>query len=38
MKGKYVGKNNPFYGRHHTEETKQKIRLARLKNKVNNEE
>lgn len=26
-----VGKMNPFYGRHHTEETKQKIREARKK-------
>lgn len=25
MKDKYKGKNNPFYGKHHTEETKKKI-------------
>lgn len=32
-KGKFKGKNNPMYGKHfrHTEETKQKIREARLK-------
>lgn len=26
LKGKYVGENSPFYGKHHTEETKQKLR------------
>jgi hypothetical protein len=26
LKGKYVGENSPFYGKHHTEETKQKMR------------
>lgn len=28
LKGKQVGKANPFYGKHHTEETKRKISLA----------
>ena len=27
-KGKYVGEKNPFYGKHHTEETKNKIRQS----------
>lgn len=30
-KGKYVGTKNPFYGRKHTEETKEKIRKSRGK-------
>ena len=25
MKGKFAGKNNPFFGRHHTEETRRKL-------------
>lgn len=29
LKGKYVGNKNPFYGKHHTEETKKKIRDSR---------
>ena len=29
MSGNFVGKNNPFYGKKHTEETKQKIREKR---------
>ena len=32
-KGKQRGKNNPFYGKHHTDEVKQKIRETRLKTK-----
>lgn len=28
--GKYNGKNNPFYGRKHTNETKEKIRLSKI--------
>lgn len=27
--GKYKGEDNPFYGRHHTEESKEKMRLSR---------
>lgn len=30
-KGKYTGENNPFYGKHHTEATKNKIRNAHSK-------
>jgi group I intron endonuclease len=29
-KGKFQGNNNPFYGKHHTEEAKDKIRQSRL--------
>lgn len=30
MKGVFAKENNPFYGHHHTEETKEKLRQARL--------
>ena len=33
----YLGKNNPFYGKSHSEETKEKIRQARLGKKLSNE-
>ena len=33
LKGKYIGEKNPLYGRHHTEETKQKMRES-SKNKT----
>lgn len=36
LKGKYTGKNNPFYGKHHTEETKQKISETKKAKKDNN--
>lgn len=29
MKGKYLGEQNPFYGKHHSEQTKQKMSEAR---------
>ena len=29
MSNKFSGENNPFYGKHHTEETKKKISEAR---------
>ena len=35
-KGKQVGEDNPFYGKHHTEESKQKMRI-KLKEKYANE-
>lgn len=31
MKGRYNGKNNPFYGKKHTNETKQKMRNNKTK-------
>lgn len=34
----YAGENNPFYGRHHSEETKNKIRTTILNTKYNNPE
>jgi len=36
-KGMYLGKNNPFYGKTHSEETKEKIRQARLGKKLSKE-
>ena len=33
MRRTYKGKNNPFYGKHHTEETNEKNRTAHLGNK-----
>tara|TARA_B100000214_G_scaffold66194_1_gene43957 strand:- start:281 stop:1231 length:951 start_codon:yes stop_codon:yes gene_type:complete len=35
MRGKMKGSKNPFYGKKHSEETKKKMRLARLKNSKN---
>lgn len=32
MNGKYKGENNPFYGKHHTEETKKKLSEIRKTN------
>jgi group I intron endonuclease len=31
-KGKYIGEKNPFFGKHHSEETKQKIREKNIGN------
>lgn len=36
-KGKLVGKDNPFYGKHHTEETKEKLRKANIGKKLSDE-
>lgn len=36
-KGKYNGKDNPFYGRKHTDESKEKMRQPRLRTKLNKE-
>lgn len=32
MIGRFMGEDNPFYGRHHSEETKDKIRNTKIKN------
>ena len=29
--GKYVGENNPMYGKHHRPETIEKLRMMRIK-------
>jgi len=34
-KGKNLGKDNPFYGKHHTEESKEKLRKSRIENGAN---
>lgn len=36
-KGKHTGKDNSFYGKHHTKEIKEKIRQARIGNKHSDE-
>ena len=33
----YLGKNNPFFGKNHSEETKEKIRQAKLGKKLSKE-
>lgn len=38
MKGKYNGENNPMYGKHHTEEVKQKISEAQKGRKQSKEQ
>jgi hypothetical protein len=35
--GKYIGKNHPFYGKHHTVETKKKIGLIHKGKKISDE-
>lgn len=37
MKGKYVGENNPMYGKYHNEETKEKIRNKSTGRKLSEE-
>ena len=32
MIGRFMGEDNPFYGKHHSEETKDKIRNTKIKN------
>ena len=34
MLGKYVGKSNPFYGKTHSDETKEKLRTANIGRKI----
>lgn len=37
LAGKYIGKNNPFYGKHHTESVKENSRMRAIKQLISGE-